>query len=173
MFDKTLNFIKFIYSEIATKFCEIFTLLLSYVVWVKGKVKISQNFVTFSEYMNFTAKDSIEEMSASTFHWMKRRERKTFLFLLFRIIAIQLAPQCQLLKALNAVHIRDSVCFSDVKKLFFLCLLGMKVFSLCLVFALVLEVALENDQIKTLALTKDSFRYGWNTPHWSLKIWNQ
>ena len=22
-------------------------------------------------------------------------------------------------------------------------------------------------------LTKDSYRYGWNTPHWSLKIWNQ
>ena len=45
--------LKFIYSEKATKFCEIFTLLLSYVVPVKGKVKISQNFVAFSEYMNF------------------------------------------------------------------------------------------------------------------------
>ena len=45
--------IKFIYSEKATKFCEIFTLLLSYVVPVKSKVKISQNFVAFSEYMNF------------------------------------------------------------------------------------------------------------------------
>ena len=44
---------KFIYSEQATKFCEIFTLLLSYVVPVKSKVKISQNFVAFSEYMNF------------------------------------------------------------------------------------------------------------------------
>ena len=46
-------FIKFIYSEKATKFCEIFTLLLSYVVPVKIKVEISQNFVPFSEYMNF------------------------------------------------------------------------------------------------------------------------
>ena len=46
--------LKFIYSEKATKFCEIFTLLLSYAVPVKSKVKISQNFVTFSEYMNFT-----------------------------------------------------------------------------------------------------------------------
>ena len=45
--------IKFIYSEKATKFCEIFTLLLSYVLPVKSKVKISQNFVAFSEYMNF------------------------------------------------------------------------------------------------------------------------
>ena len=45
--------IKFIYSDKATKFCEIFTLLLSYVVPVKSKVKISQNFVAFSEYMNF------------------------------------------------------------------------------------------------------------------------
>ena len=50
-----LNILKFIYSEKATKFCEIFTLLLSYVVPVKSKVKISQNFVAFSEYMNFTA----------------------------------------------------------------------------------------------------------------------
>ena len=46
--------LKFIYSEKATKFYEIFTFLLSYVVPVKSKVKISQNFVTFSKYMNFT-----------------------------------------------------------------------------------------------------------------------
>ena len=45
--------VKFIYSEKATKFCEISTLLLSYVVPVKGKVESSQNFVAFSEYMNF------------------------------------------------------------------------------------------------------------------------
>ena len=45
--------VKFIYSEKATKFCEIFTLPLSYVVPVKNKVKISQNFLAFSEYMNF------------------------------------------------------------------------------------------------------------------------
>ena len=46
-------YIKFIYSEKATKFCEIFTFLLSYVVPVKSKVKISQNCGAFSEYMNF------------------------------------------------------------------------------------------------------------------------
>ena len=45
--------LKFIYSDKATKFCEISTLLLSYVVPVKSKVEISQNFVAFSEYMNF------------------------------------------------------------------------------------------------------------------------
>ena len=45
--------INFIYSEKATKFCEIFTLLLSYVVPVQSKVKILQNVVAFSEYMNF------------------------------------------------------------------------------------------------------------------------
>ena len=44
---------KFIYFEKAKKFCEIFTLLLSYVVPVKSKVKVLQNFVAFSEYMNF------------------------------------------------------------------------------------------------------------------------
>ena len=46
-------YVKFIYSENATKFCKIFTLLLSYVVPVKSKVKILHNFVAFSEYMNF------------------------------------------------------------------------------------------------------------------------
>ena len=46
--------IKFIYSEKATKFSEISTLLLSYVVPVNSKVEISQNLVAFSEYMNFT-----------------------------------------------------------------------------------------------------------------------
>jgi hypothetical protein len=44
---------KFIYSEKATKFCEISTLLFSYVVPVKSKVEILQKFVAFSEYMNF------------------------------------------------------------------------------------------------------------------------
>ena len=48
--------VKFIYSEKATKVCEISTLLLSYVVAVKSKVEISQNLVAFSEYMNFTSK---------------------------------------------------------------------------------------------------------------------
>ena len=45
--------IKFMFSEKATKFCEIFPLLLTTVYTVKSKGKISQNFVAFSEYMNF------------------------------------------------------------------------------------------------------------------------
>ena len=45
--------VKFIYSEKATKFYKIFTLLLTVCTVVKSKVKISQNFVAFSEYMNF------------------------------------------------------------------------------------------------------------------------
>ena len=40
---------KFIYCKKVTKFCEIFPLLLSYVVPVKTKGKILQNFVAFSE----------------------------------------------------------------------------------------------------------------------------
>ena len=47
-------YVKLKYSEKATKFCEISTLLLSYVVPVKSKVEILQNFVAFLEYMNFT-----------------------------------------------------------------------------------------------------------------------
>ena len=46
-------YVKFIYSEKATKLYEIFTFLLSYVMPVKSKAKISQNFVASSEYMNF------------------------------------------------------------------------------------------------------------------------
>ena len=43
--------LKLIYSEKATKFCEISTLLF-YVLQVKSKVEILQNFVPFSEYMS-------------------------------------------------------------------------------------------------------------------------
>ena len=46
--------LKFIYSEKATKFCEIFTLLLTGTTYDKSKVEILQNFVAFSEYKNFT-----------------------------------------------------------------------------------------------------------------------
>ena len=42
------------YSEKSSKFCKISALLLSYVVLVKSKVEILQNFVAFSEYINFT-----------------------------------------------------------------------------------------------------------------------
>ena len=46
--------LKFVCSEKATKFCEISSLLLTLSTVVKSKVEISQNFVAFSEYMNFT-----------------------------------------------------------------------------------------------------------------------
>ena len=52
---KVVN-LKFLYSEKATKFCEIFTLLLSVCTVVKSKVEISQNFMAFSEYTNFNSK---------------------------------------------------------------------------------------------------------------------
>ena len=39
-----VKYVKFMYSEKAKNFCEISTLLLSYVVPVKNKVEISQNF---------------------------------------------------------------------------------------------------------------------------------
>ena len=44
------------YSEKATKFCEISTLDLSYVVPVKSTLEILQNVLAFSEYMNFTSR---------------------------------------------------------------------------------------------------------------------
>ena len=48
-----LMMLKFVYSEKATKFGEISTLLLSTAHSYKNKVDISQYFVAFSEYMNF------------------------------------------------------------------------------------------------------------------------
>ena len=59
IFSKSL--LKFIYSEEATKFWEIFTLLLTTVHIFKSKVKISQNFVAFSEYMNFITPADIQK----------------------------------------------------------------------------------------------------------------
>ena len=54
--------VKFIYSEKVTKFCEISTLDLSYVLPVKSMVEISQNFVAFSEYMNFKRNGAMGEV---------------------------------------------------------------------------------------------------------------
>ena len=53
-FTYVLFSVKIIYPEKVTKFCKISTLLLTVCTVVKSKVKISQNFVAFSEYMNFT-----------------------------------------------------------------------------------------------------------------------
>ena len=53
MYSNVKILLKFIYSEKATKFCKISTLLFSYIVPIKSKVEISQNFVAFAEYMNF------------------------------------------------------------------------------------------------------------------------
>ena len=58
--------LKFIYSGKATKFCEIFTLLLTVCTVVKSKVEISLNFVAFSEYMNFTLNQFLNPSSFPT-----------------------------------------------------------------------------------------------------------
>ena len=55
--------INFIYFEKATKFWKIFTLLLTGTTEDKSKVKILQNFVALSEYMNFNVEILIEEKS--------------------------------------------------------------------------------------------------------------
>ena len=60
--------LKFIYSEKATKFCKIFTLLLSSVAPVKSKVKILQNFEAFSEYMNFKNGEKYKSKQTITCH---------------------------------------------------------------------------------------------------------
>ena len=45
--------VKFVYSEKGTIFCKISTRDLSFEVTVKSMKDISQNFVGFSEHMNF------------------------------------------------------------------------------------------------------------------------
>ena len=70
------NLLKFIYSEKATKFCEIFILLLTVCIVVKSKVKILQNFVAFSEYMNFKSiivsrQDVIGLLSVKRSRWQR------------------------------------------------------------------------------------------------------
>ena len=72
-----LSSLKFIYSEKATKIFKIFTLLLSYVVPVKSKVKISQNFVAFSEYMNFNNAISYMENIFKFYNDLPTRPRKS------------------------------------------------------------------------------------------------
>jgi hypothetical protein len=54
--------LKFIYSEKATKFCEISTINLTTVHTVKSKVEISQNFMAISEYMNYMIQSHAESM---------------------------------------------------------------------------------------------------------------
>ena len=54
--------IKCIYSEKATKFCEISTLLLSYLVPVKIRAENPQNFMFFSEYMNFKILETLQRL---------------------------------------------------------------------------------------------------------------
>ena len=58
---------KFIYSEKATKFCEISTFMLIVCTVVKSKVEISQNYVAFSEYMNFTADSDFAQKLGITY----------------------------------------------------------------------------------------------------------
>ena len=62
---------------------KIFTLLLSYVVPVKSKVKISQNFVAFSEYMNFTIADVLYGRPLFTKAENHQDERKKSWFFLY------------------------------------------------------------------------------------------
>ena len=59
---------KFIYSDMATKLCEIFTSLLTGTTYEKSKIKISQNFVVFSEYTNFKYDHSTTRKTNTVFY---------------------------------------------------------------------------------------------------------
>ena len=55
--------LEFIYSENATTICEISTVDLTVTTQDKSMVEILQNFVTFSEYMNFNQNAPSERIS--------------------------------------------------------------------------------------------------------------
>ena len=97
--------VSFIKAHIFWEGHKIFTLLLSYVVPVKSKVKISQNFVAFSEYMNFTIADVLYGRPLFTKAENHQDERKKSWFFLY------LAPA-----SLNECL---SLCFLTLKMTFY------------------------------------------------------
>ena len=90
--------LKFIYSEKATKFCEIFP--------VKSKGKISRNFVGFSEYMNFTI------VSKEQYLFLNLCQKHSFLNHLNHNITTDCSRKLQ---------IRNMSRTCCVQKLFFIC----------------------------------------------------
>ena len=71
--------LKFIFFEKATKFCEIFPLLLTAAHTVKSKGKILQNFVAFSEYMNFNIIQKIKYLVLNTSLLMRQNHYLSWL----------------------------------------------------------------------------------------------
>ena len=116
----TTKQLKFICSEKDTKFCENFTLFLSYVLPVKSKVKILQSFVAFLEYMNFT-RFIIFLLSSQSEYTNFRKTIKHF-FIHFTIYKVQCA---------NLKDLFIKICTRTlVKLLLFLYIFFEQVFSM-------------------------------------------
>jgi hypothetical protein len=98
---KTFSHLKFIYSEKATKFFEIFTLLLSYAVPVQSKVKILQNFVAFSECMTFTPSNRIRLLLIFFCH-IKSKQNLFWHFLIF--FSMLMLCKYHAVSAWSAIH---------------------------------------------------------------------
>ena len=103
------GFIKFIYSEKVTKFCEIFTLHLSYVVPVKSKEKILQNYVAFSEYMNFSIVKQ-EKMVSTRFSYRKVASSNTH-SLLGNQLFVKRSPYIRIKNPLHKQSEKACICF--------------------------------------------------------------
>ena len=76
--------LKFIYSEKATKFCEISTIDLTVTTWDKSTVEISQKFVAFSEYMNFTSQKRFLLNSDILYEFVARKHKEKIIYLVIR-----------------------------------------------------------------------------------------
>ena len=109
-----------IYSEKATQFCEISTLLLTGTTQDKSKVEISQNFAAFSEYRNFTALGTLLPIDsghrATHILWLCVQQQQFFLLTtLFQVSVIS----CTFYESL----VRLSACNDPMQWTFFFLLL--------------------------------------------------
>ena len=87
--------LKFIYSEKATKFCEIFTLMLCVCTVDKCKVKISQTFAAFIilfTYIDF--KIYCHNCTVYVRPRSKTGSRMIFLFLVWMMIVSRMCARC-------------------------------------------------------------------------------
>ena len=69
-------FLKFVFSEKATKLCEIFTLLLTVCTVVKSKVKISQNFMNLNCNLKLALRALTHSLDGYTDHHLSAKRTR-------------------------------------------------------------------------------------------------
>ena len=114
-----MSFVKFIYSEKATKLCQIINIDLSITTQDKSTVGISQNFVAFLEYMNCKCFLPISKMhSIAKFKDVKRGHSKInlFQFVVWGITQIISIKPVQILLSIKPRVLPKALVFATAKK---------------------------------------------------------